>query len=195
MQHQGFAEPAEFETIAAQLPPHLADAARFAYLSGWRKGEVRSVEWRDVDMGAGVIRLRAAHSKNKRPRVLPLRGELRTLIEHRWTERRLDCPYLFHREGHPIGDFRKAWRTACRNAGVAGRWFHDLRRSTVRNLTRAGTPEKIAMVFTGHKTRSVFDRYNIVSEDDLAAAADRTLDYVAEKRRESSRVTPIARGR
>jgi integrase len=88
-----------------------------------------------------------------------LRGELRGLIERRWNDLRLDCPYLFHREGQPIGDFRKAWRAACRNAGVAGRWLHDLRRSTVRNLTRAGTPEKIAMVFTGRVSRFAPFRY------------------------------------
>jgi integrase len=87
-------------------------------------------------------------------------------------------PWIFHRKGKPIGDFRKAWATACKKAGVPGRILHDFRRTAVRNLVRAGVPERVAMQMTGHKTRSVFDRYNIVSEEDLMEAAKR-LDRVS----------------
>ena len=189
---EGFMEPAEFETMRAHLPPYLADAATFAYLGGWRKNEVRTLEWRDVDLAAGVIRLRAEHSKNKRPRMLVLSGELLDVIRRRAADRRLDCPQVFHREGTPLGDFRKAWRKACEAAGLGGRHFHDMRRSAVRNMVRAGVPERVAMAVSGHKTRAVFDRYNIVSEDDLAAAAERTAAYVARRRDAAPRVVALA---
>jgi integrase len=84
-------------------------------------------------------------------------------------------PWVFHRRGERIKDFRHAWLTACKKAGVPGRVPHDFRRTAVRNLVRAGVSEKIAMTMTGHKTRSVFDRYDIVDEQDLAEAA-RKLD-------------------
>ncbi len=90
-------------------------------------------------------------------------------------------PWIFHRKGRQIGDFRKAWTTACEKAGVPGRIPHDFRRTAVRNLVRAGVPERVAMQMTGHKTRSVFERYNIVSEGDLDAAAKR-LDEIAVSR-------------
>src|SRR5207302_10120260 len=92
---EGFLEPAGFEAVRTHLPPYLADAATFAYLSGWRKGEVRTLEWRDVELPPGVIRLRAEHSKNKRGRVLVLRGELLDLVRQRAEQRRLDCPHVF----------------------------------------------------------------------------------------------------
>jgi integrase len=87
-------------------------------------------------------------------------------------------PHVFHRAGKPVRSFRIAFRTACRLAGCPGRVPHDFRRTAVRNLVRAGIPERVAMQMTRHKTRSVFERYNIVSPGDLREAA-RRLDRLA----------------
>ena len=100
--------------------------------------------------------------------------ELRDVVNGQWRRtkaveraRGIVCPWLFHRNGTRIRDFRGAWQQAVEHVGCPGRIPHDFRRSVVRNLVRAGVPDKIAMMLTGHKTRSVFDRYDIVSEADL----------------------------
>jgi integrase len=129
-----------------------------------------------VDLVGRLITLPT--SKNNRGRILALEGELLAIIGRRYAVRGL-VSWVFHRHGQRIRTFRKAWATACQEAGVPGKHFHDFRRSTVRNLTRAGVPEKIAMDMTGHKTRSVYDRYNITSEEDLRAAARKLQGYLA----------------
>ncbi len=96
-------------------------------------------------------------------------------------ERGIVCPWVFHRDGKRIKNFYAAWRTVCKKAGVPGRIPHDFRRTAVRNLVRAGVPERVAMQMTGHKTRSVFERYNIVSEGDLEAAAKRLDEFAVNR--------------
>ena len=142
--------------------------------------EILPLQWRQVDFGGRTIRLDRGTTKNKEGRVFPLTDDLRTVLEHQKSLRDelartkgLLCPWVFHRDGKRIKSFRRAWLTACKDAGCPGRIFHDFRRTAVRDLVRAGIPERVAMQMTGHKTRSVFERYNIVSEGDLREAARR----------------------
>src|SRR5262249_7766947 len=99
---QGFFSREEVETLATHLPPTVADAVLFLFWSGWRVGEVRSLTWRDYDKTDQLIRLRPEHSKNGSPRVLPLVGELRVILDRRINVRRLDTPQIFHDNGVPL---------------------------------------------------------------------------------------------
>ena len=184
---QGFVEPATFEAIVVNLPEELQDLATFAYLTGWRKGEVQTLAWSDVDRTRGLVTLRREHSKNEEPRLLPLTPALAAIIERRWQARtvtRLDgtvvvTDRVFHRAGAPIKNFRQAWVSACEAAGVPGVIFHDLRRSAVRNFERAGVSQAVAMKLSGHKTPSIYRRYRIVDEADLREALAKTEAAVA----------------
>lgn len=186
---QGFFEHDEYERVITHLPEYLKDPCRFAYLSGWRRGEVFTLEWTDVDQRAHVIRLRPEESKNGQGRTLALEGDLWTIIQRRWSERTITrkdktvviSRYVFHHDGHAIVDIKKAWATACTKAGVGPRLFHDFRRTAIRNMVRAGVPETVAMKISGHKTRSVFDRYNITDERDLREAMQKTQTYLAQR--------------
>ena len=90
-----------------------------------------------------------------------------------WLSRNVICPFVFQRDGRRIKTFKESWKNACKAAGCPGRIVHDLRRTAVRNLVRVGVPQAVAMKMTGHKTDSVFRRYDIVSPNDLRVAAER----------------------
>jgi integrase len=179
---RGFFERADLDSLRRHLSPSLQRIVSFAYVTGWRiPSEVLTLQWRQIDFDAGTVILDAGTTKNDEARVFYMTKELRTILEDQraftdQSQRALGViiPYVWHRaSGKQIKGFRKAWATACRKAGVPGAIPHDFRRSAVRNLVRAGVPERVAMQMTGHKTRSVFERYNIVSPGDLQDAAKR----------------------
>ena len=193
----GFFERHQFESVCAHLPEPLRPVVTFAYITGWRKSEILGLQWRNIDFQAGRVTLDAGTTKNDAARTFPFTQELQALLEGQKTDtdalqRKLGTviPWIFHRDGKRIRVFRKAWHTACQGAGVPGRIPHDFRRTAVRNLVRAGIPERVAMTMTGHKTRAVFERYNIVSEGDLEMAA-RKLDEAALKTEQHS-TAPLA---
>lgn len=185
---QGFFEPDQMAEVLAQLPHDLRPAIELAFLTGWRvKSEVLSRQWRHVDFKRGTVRLEPGEAKNDEPREIFMTKALRTLLETQ--KAAVDAlkakgkivPWVFFRmvaekrkgpkEPKPITSLTKAFKAACKRAGYPGRIPHDLRRSAVRQFVRQGIPERVAMRLTGHKTRSVFDRYEIVSEGDLRDAA------------------------
>src|SRR5262249_10147450 len=147
--------------------------------------------WRAYDRHEQTIRLRPERSKNKHGRVLPLVGELASILDHRLSARRLDCPYIFHRNGEPVGDFRKPWTRACAAIGLPGRLVHDLRRSGVKHLIDSGNDPHTAMAFSGHRTPSMLRRYHIIDVDDLRRAAARASTHRAES---AASVTPLVAG-
>jgi integrase len=178
----GFLEHDAYIRLRQELPEEVRPLFVIAYHTGLRRGELLSLRWDQVDLAARRITLKPGTTKNKMGRSLPIYGEMQEWlqIEGEICDNDFsDCMYVFRRGNKPVKDFRKSWDAACTRAGVPGLVFHDLRRSAVRNMVRAGIPEKIAMQISGHKTRSVFDRYNIINDKDLDLAADRMERHLA----------------
>ncbi len=183
---KGFFERDQFESIVRHLPEHVRPVIRFAYITGWRTlSEILPLEWRQIDFQAEEVRLDPGTTKNDEGRTFPFTLELKALLEEPRTKansllgKNVLSPWVFTytKKGKPFKSYKRAWATAVTKSGLPGKIPHDFRRTAVRNLVRAGIPEAVAMKMTGHKTRSVFERYNIVSKGDLKDAA-RRLDSV-----------------
>lgn len=164
----------------------------FAYFSGWRRQEIERLTWAEVDLTNGVIRLDPSRVKTKKPRAaLPLVGPLLEVIQRRVKARRLDCVYVFHVNGAKLVDWRMTWTKACVAAGLSTivngkevhtRTLHDCRRTAARNLVEgAGVSEATAMQFTGHQSRSVFERYHIVNQKNVRDAGEALVEHVNEQ--------------
>jgi integrase len=177
---QGFIDDPEFELLVAELPGYLVPITTVGYQTGIRLGELKKILWPQVDFDGRLIRLRSGRTKGGKPRTCPFIGNMYEVLlaakrdrDEFWPE----CGHVFHRLGQPLIDFRGARDSAVQRAGLGNLEFHDLRRSGVRNLSRSGVPERVIMSITGHRTRAMFDRYNITSEADLDDAAKRMQAY------------------
>ncbi len=173
---QGFLEYEDYRKVLGELPSHLKAAFVVGYHVGVRIGELRKIRWAQVDLMAREIKLETGKTKNKKPRTLPIYGDMiawlsmqRTEHEAKWP----DCPLVFHRYKKPLGSHLKGWLEAVKTAGFPGLRFHDLRRSAIRNMERAGIPRHVAMAISGHRTEAIYRRYDIVSQRDLELAGAR----------------------
>jgi integrase len=189
---EGFLNKPEFEAMVEYLSSDLRDLVRFLYNSAWRSGEAIKLEWSKVDLDDWIVRLSRKNEKTKNPRTLPLVGELREVIENRLKERRPNCPYVFHRDGKPIKSFRRAFKAACKEAGLIGILPHDMRRSAIRNFRKAGISESDGMKISGHKTNSVYKRYDIIDEEDQRRTIEKVQEY-QRREMENLKVVPIKR--
>ena len=172
---KGFLPKEKFDELLGHLPANLKPLITFLYYCGVRVGEALQITWEQVDLAGGLIRLESEQTKNADPRTVPLPDVLIRMLEQ--CEERSGLVF----DGTNL---RKEWHLACVACGLgtltevegkrdpryAGLIVHDLRRSAIRNLMKAGVNEKVAMAISGHKTRSVFDRYHIVDTEDVVEA-------------------------
>lgn len=198
----GFLKDEEHSTLANECSKKglwLRAMLSVGYNYGWRAGEILPMRVGQVDLADRTIRLEVGMTKNGHGRTVKMTQEAYTLLQACVTGKGPD-DYLFTRQdGSAVLDFRGAWQGACVRSGLGkftcrdcdqlvtqracecgsrrrkyvGLLFHDLRRTGVRNLRRLGVAESVAMKISGHKTASVFRRYDIVEQADLADAAAR----------------------
>jgi len=181
---KGFFEHNEFIRLREHLPPYLRGMVTFAYKTGWRFTEITGLTWAQVDLEQRIVWLEVGETKNDEGRTVYLDEELQAIIERQSTERKsrsVITPYVFpnSRGTGRMLDIRGSFAKACEKAGIGKRLFHDFRRTAIRNMVRAGVPEQIVMKISGHKTRSVFERYNIVNNEDLKWATRKQSDYLS----------------
>jgi integrase len=156
---QGFFEGEQYDTLSRALPDYLRLTLALGYYTGMREGEVLGLKWSQVDFLSNVIRLRAGTTKNDEGREIPIVPQLRVLIDEQHARRQPECEHVCFRidrvgRAEKIRGFRKACYSACCRSGLGKM-----------------EPESVAMEITGHKTRSVFERYNIVCPSDVSEAA------------------------
>lgn len=181
---QGFLEFADYQAILPELPDWAKDPFRMAYYCGWRKMEVLTLRWDEIDLDGKVIRLDPARSKTSEGRTLPF-GDIAEVISRRLHDRRPGLPLVFHRDGLRLNgsSYSRAFHAAARRAGRPKLIFHDTRRTAYRDLIRSGNEAKVAREMVGWRSLRMPERYHIVTEADLHDAAERRREYMEKKAR------------
>ena len=176
---KGFVKDAEYEALAretAAIGLWLRTMFELGYTYGWRKSELLGMRVNQVDLSERTIRLEAGETKNDEARQVEMTAKVYELLNACCSGKSAEDPVFTRtaRNGHKrvstIVDMRNAWKDATAAAGCPDLLFHDLRRTAIRNMRRHGISEKVAMTISGHKTRSVFERYNIVDHADMHEA-------------------------
>ena len=153
---------------------------------GWRVSELLSLRVKQVDVVQKVIRIEPGTTKNQDGREVFMTDAVRHILGALVEKKSADDFVFTRKDGKPVKIFRGTWKNACKHAGAPGLLFHDLRRTGARNLRRAGVAEGVIMKIGGWRTRSVFERYAIVSRNDIADAIFKLQE--SEKKAEQERV-------
>lgn len=189
---EGFIDRSDYQKILSELAPSIQPIFVCAFHTGARSGELKMIQWRQVDFANSVIELRPKTTKNSDGRWLPIWGDMRSYLERQKATRDRDfpdCKWVFfwhtgyHQRaapGEPLKDFRWAWSEACTKAGFPDLLFHDLRRSAIKYADQeAGMSSRLVMLMSGHKSDAVYRRYNLSDARDikkLGAGLDDSLN-------------------
>jgi integrase len=177
---RGFLKPELYRGLLLELPGELRLLFVIAYHVGLRRAALLRIKWSQVDLEASCIWMDGKRTNRKpEPVAVPIYGDMGKFLAIQPKE----SDFLFARGSRPIKNFRDSWIQACERAGVPKLLFHDLRRTAVRNLRRAGVAETVIMKITGHRTRSVFERYNITDQNDTQQAGRMAEDFLAKEQR------------
>ncbi len=158
-------DESHFQKLVDYCPLHVRPVVIVGYYLGMRKSEVIELTWKEVDLKAGFIRLGGPRTKNKCARSIPIHPRVKEILEA--LPRALHTDRVFLLRGKPLREFKNAYRSACKQAGLEDFTYHDLRHCAVNNLRLAGNDYFKIMAISGHKTMSVFKRYNLVTEEEL----------------------------
>jgi integrase len=172
---KGFLKPELYRKLLLELPEELRLLFVIAYHVGLRRGALLRIKWSQVDPETACIWMQGKRANRKpEPVAVPVYGDMAKFLAIQPKE----SDFLFARGSRPIKNFRESWIQACQRAGVPNLLFHDLRRTAVRNLRRAGVAETVIMKITGHRTRSMFERYNITDQSDTQEAGRMAEEFL-----------------
>ncbi|HEY5039189.1 MAG TPA: site-specific integrase, partial [bacterium] len=160
--------PDEYNRLFSCCTVHLRPLVELAYVTAMRKGEILKLRWDQVDIKNKVIVLEATDTKTLEKREVPLDARLIEMLQR--IPRTLGSKYVFTLKGKPIGEIKKSFNGACFRAGIKDFRFHDLRHCGVTNMRKAGVPDNVIMSISGHKTTSMFRRYDAVDRADRQSA-------------------------
>lgn len=194
----GFIEVDGYLKILDELPNSLKALFAAGFHWGNRKSELTNLKWSSVNFEDGFVALEVGSTKNGEGRWLPICGDMQAMLQNQKNIRDAefpDCDYVFfwHSDavqtshivkaapGDKIKSFRATWEKAVTKAGYPDLLFHDLRRSAVRNMVqKSGLGEAESMKISGHKTVSMFQRYNIINRDGIKASGDKMGKWLEE---------------
>lgn len=159
-------EQGEFDSLVSFCPGYLRPIVITAYYTGMRLSEIVNLTWRKVDLQKGFIRLDKGDTKTNVGRSIPLHPEVKKTLSA--ILRAIHTDRVFLRNGQPVGEFKRSYNTAVKRAGIKDFTFHDLRHCAINNMRLAGNDYFRIMATSGHKTTSVFKRYNMVTESELS---------------------------
>jgi integrase len=166
--------------IAGATNKLTKDLITFLIYTGCRKGEALNLKWDDVDLQNDVIAIKG--TKTKYDRYIPISKPLKellsgikkekVLVDNLSTAKKDDCLYVFNDDGRKLGDFKRSFHTACRNAGLKDLRIHDLRHVFASKMVMNGTSLFITGELLGHRTTQMTKRYSHLVPETLKKAVD-----------------------
>jgi integrase len=179
----------ELNILLKKLPQHAADIVAVGYHTGMKAGEIFDLTWDRVNMKEGLFILESEDTKTGDSRHIYFNAPVREILERVGKVRPISHNYVFTYHAKPLKSIKTALANALEETGIKNFRFHDLRHTWTTNARKAGVDRTVIMKLTGHKTLSMFTRYNSVDEDDGKQALKMMDRYFAKaKRRETTAI-------